>query len=531
MSSVITREEYNKYIAVKSKLCLLNKATQTDIECDNNHVIPIICAILPSSSQEEDDDKENEDDEEEEDEEDDEDDEGYEGDEDYGEDYGEDYDDDEAYEADIDGIDICDDECDKTSRRKKISEIFNNLKKRRYVNPDDNEYYKNLPQAERKRVKQIEDTVYKEMKNETPLRFQILSSNIDMSLKTLCLKKLDQLDAMHSRTDEYYKLYQWVESVARLPIGKFKDLPLTKNNSNHDITKFLEEIKAKLDKNVYGHQATKEHIIRLLAKWISNKNAKGLVIGIEGEMGVGKTSLCLEICNALDLPYGFVSLGGLSNSEYLVGHSYTYEGSKWGKIAEILMHSKYSNPVIYFDELDKVSNSRYGDEIINTLIHITDSTQNYDFRDKYFSEVPLDLSRCIIIFSYNRGDEINPVLKDRMVCLKASSYNINDKLIIAKNHMIPKILEEYGFQSNDFSFADDIVKFIIQQTEDEHGVRKLKRSLEEIVSQVNVLNLSQKGIFDETCPICFPLTINEKIVTKLLPKQKTDSLKNPYMYT
>jgi ATP-dependent Lon protease len=268
-----------------------------------------------------------------------------------------------------------------------------------------------------------------------------------------------------------------------------------------------------------------------LAKWISNKHSNGLVIGIEGEMGVGKTSLCLEICKALELPYGFVSLGGLSNSEYLVGHSYTYEGSKWGKIAEILMHSKYSNPVMYFDELDKVSHSKYGDEIINTLIHITDSTQNFDFRDKYFSEIPLDLSKCIIIFSYNHGELINPILKDRMITLKASSYNINDKLVISKKHVIPNILQEYGFTNNQLLFTDDVIKYIIQQTGDEHGVRKLKRSLEEIISQINVCCLMNKGIFNDTEIIEFPLCITDKIVSKLLPKYNENELRNPYMYT
>jgi ATP-dependent Lon protease len=508
MSNIITRDEYNKYIAVKSKLSLQNKETQTDFPVDLTQLIPIICTLIPSSEHNQTTTDED------------------------GTDEPEDYAEDEYEEETNDMTDTEDDpSTDETTTSKNIkNKILHKMKKRRYANPKDDEYYRNLPLEERKRVKTIEDTIYDEMKSETPLRFKILSSNIDTYLKTLCLKKLDQLDAMHSHTDEYYKLHQWVESVVRLPIGKYKELPFDKNSSEEDITTFLNDIRKRLDDNVYGHQCTKEHIIRLLAKWISNKNSKGLVIGIEGEMGVGKTSLCLEICKALDLPYGFVSLGGLSNSEYLVGHSYTYEGSKWGKIAEILMHSNYSNPIIYFDELDKVSNSRYGEEIINTLIHVTDSTQNYDFRDKYFSEVPIDLSRCIIIFSYNHGDQINPILKDRMVTLKASNYNMNDKIVISKKHMIPKILEEYGFEIHDIVFTDEMIKFIVQQTEDEHGVRKLRRSLEEIISQVNVLSLMKKGIFKESEQIAFPLHINEKVIMKLLPKKANDYSKNPYMY-
>lgn len=275
---------------------------------------------------------------------------------------------------------------------KRVREIFDEFKKRRYVNIDDQDYYMSLKTDERKELVKIEDDLYNSSVNKTPLRFKIIKSNIDTKLKQVCLKKLDQLDSMSSHSDEYFKLLQWVESVAMLPINKYKSLPISASDSVEDISRFLASTRAKLDENVYGHKDTKEHIIRLLAKWISNKDAKGLVIGLEGSMGTGKTSLCLEVCNALGLPSGFVSLGGLSSSEYLVGHSYTYEGSRWGKIAEILMHAEYSNPVLYFDELDKVSSSRHGEEIINTLIHITDVTQNHNFRDKYFSEVPVDLS-------------------------------------------------------------------------------------------------------------------------------------------
>jgi ATP-dependent Lon protease len=334
---------------------------------------------------------------------------------------------------------------------------------------------------------------------------------------------------MSSYSDEYFKLLQWVESVATLPINKFKSLPISSHDSVEDISSFLSKTRNNLDENVYGHKDTKEHIIRLLAKWISNKDAKGLVIGLEGSMGTGKTSLCLEVCNALGLPSGFVSLGGLSSSEYLVGHSYTYEGSRWGKIAEVLMHAEYSNPVIFFDELDKVSSSRHGEEIINTLIHLTDVTQNHNFRDKYFSEVPLDLSRCIIIFSYNNGDLVNPILKDRMVTIKASGYNQTDKIEICKKHMIPKILKEYAFQPNSIVFNDEIIRRVISMTEDEDGVRKLKRSLEDIVSNLNVYRLLKQPLSIKTDSIEFPLIVTEEITKKFLTKKQTN-FKHNLMY-
>lgn len=505
-STTLTREEYQRYLKTKEKLLLRDVGTQTD-----NLITKYNKKTFSSSSESSsEDDSETSNDE-------------YSEYSEYSErsSSSEDDDDTKSYN-----------QGSKRKREKddlkRVREIFNEFKKRRYVNIDDQQYFMSLDPKERKEIADVEDDLYNSSINKTPLRFKILQSNIDNKLKQICLKKLDQLDSMSSYSDEYFKLLQWVESVAMLPINKYKSLPITAKDNVADISKFLSETRSKLDENVYGHKDTKEQIIRLLAKWISNKDAKGLVIGLEGSMGTGKTSLCLEVCHALGLPSGFISLGGLSSSEFLVGHSYTYEGSRWGKIAEILMHAEYSNPVLYFDELDKVSSSRHGEEIINTLIHITDVTQNHNFRDKYFSEVPLDLSRCIIIFSYNDGELVNPILKDRIVTIKASGYNQNDKIQICKKHMIPKILEEYAFKPDDIVFDDEIIRHIISITEDEEGVRKLKRSLEDIVSNLNVHRLLNQPLFKEEC-IQFPLKITEDITKKFITK-KEFSHKHHMMY-
>lgn len=513
MTGTITRDEYQKYLKTKDKMSVTNAETQTEQDTP----------IAKSSSKEEDsisstitttDDETTN---------------------------SEDSDTNSSTDdsKDTEETDDTEQEEYKPTRKRKTNDnensaletarvFFKQLKKQRYVNKDDEVYYNGLDIKERTRLQKVEDDLYQLESNKIPLRFKIIQSNIDDKLKSLCLKKIDQLDNMQCYSDEYYKLLQWVESVSKLPIGKYKELPITSNVDVEAISSFLTATRDKLDNNVYGHKDTKEHIIRLLAKWISNKDAKGLVIGLEGPMGTGKTSLCLEICNALGLPSGFISLGGLSSSEYLVGHSYTYEGSRWGKIAEILMQAEYSNPVIFFDELDKVSTSRYGEEIVNTLIHITDVTQNHNFRDKYFSELSLDLSKCIIIFSYNNGDLINPILKDRMVTVKASGYTLQDKVEICKKHMIPQILKEYAFNSADIIFNDEVLKHIVEITDDEKGVRKLKRSLEDIVSRVNVFRLLKQKISPTDKELVnFPLIITENVARKLIPKKnENDSFPN-----
>lgn len=414
---------------------------------------------------------------------------------------------------------------------RKLGDFIEKLKQRRYANPEDEEYFRGLQSKDRKRIKRTEDALYETDIEKTPLRFRILNSNIHDTLKLVCLKKLDQLDNMQSYSDEYFKLLQWVQHVAKLPIGKYKELPISQQNNVGDISNFLSNIRTRLDKNVYGHTHVKEHIVRLLAKWIANKEAKGLVIGLEGSPGTGKTSICLEICQALGLPSGFISLGGLSCAEYLVGFNFTYEGSRFGRIAEVLMYADYTNPVLFFDEVDKISQTSRGDEIVNTLIHITDVTQNHDFRDKYFSEVPIDLSRCIIIFSYNNAELVNPILKDRMVTIKAAGYTQTDKIAICKNHMIPKILQEYGFKDDEIQFNDDVIRSIISLTDDEHGVRNLKRSLEDIVSQLNVVRLLQTPIFkNDPEPIKFPLSVTEKIVRHFVARREKTNADMSMMY-
>lgn len=390
---------------------------------------------------------------------------------------------------------------------------------------DEIKFFKKLKTEEKKSIISLEKNINKCNDISTPLRFKILQSDMDIKLKAHAIQKLNSLYDTQPGASEYNKLINYIESIAKLPINKYKNLPCNKYSSTEEISTFINNVNNKLDKAVYGHKETKNQIIRLLAQWISNPKSNGLVIGLEGHPGVGKTCLIKNgVANALDLPFGFVSLGGSSDSAYLTGHSYTYEGSKYGKIAEILMNSKYMNPVLFFDELDKVSNTRYGEEIISLLIHLTDSSQNDHFQDKYFSEIPLDLSKCLIIFSYNNINLINPILKDRMITIKINDYTINDKIIIAKNYMIPELLEKYAFKTDDIIFTDDILKKIIDKTTTEKGVRNFKRNIDEILSRINLSRLLSVSIFDEnkTEKINLPINIDDNIISKLLIKKTQD---------
>mgnify|MGYP005700399993 FL=1 len=193
------------------------------------------------------------------------------------------------------------------------------------------------------------------------------------------------------------------------------------------------------------------------------------------------------------------------------------------------------NPVIYFDELDKVSETPKGEEINGILTHLTDTTQNSKFHDKYFSELDFDLSRCLFIFSYNDETKVNPILRDRMYRIQTKGYDVKQKTIIAKNYLIPKIKEQVKFETDDIVINDDVIKHIIDKyTESEQGVRNLKRCLEIIHTKLNLYRLMKPdtNLFekDMNLKVEFPIMVSNEMVDKMIKiTEETGSWKNMYM--
>jgi ATP-dependent Lon protease len=181
------------------------------------------------------------------------------------------------------------------------------------------------------------------------------------------------------------------------------------------------------------------------------------------------------------------------------------------------------NPIIYFDELDKISESPRGEEIIGILTHLIDTTQNTHFNDKYFTELSFDLSKCLFVFSYNDESKINPVLKDRMYRIQTKGYNLKQKTTIATNYLLPKIREQIKFNSDDIIINEQIFHYIIENfCNKEDGVRTLKRSLEIIFTKLNLYRLMRPdtNLFEEdmSIKVTFPFTITREIVDKLIKK-------------
>lgn len=399
--------------------------------------------------------------------------------------------------------------------RKRASLLHVNNPELKHYDSDERAYYNKLDDDVKAYIASLEKSIKDMNKDEIPLRFKILLSNIDDKVKAIAIKKLRYLYDMDESTSEYYKLTNWIESLCRAPIGKYANMSIDNSATVDAIRCFIKRIRDTLDETVYGHLEAKDHIIRLIAQWISNPESKGLVIGIQGPAGCGKTTLVKNgICKALNLPFAFVALGGASDGSFLDGHSPTYEGSTWGKIVDILMKAECMNPVIYFDELDKISFTYKGDEVVNILVHLTDSTQNDKYQDKFFIDVDFDLSRCLMIFSYNDENLINPILKDRMVKIKTEGYKLDEKVIIAQNYLLPELYAQ--FKLNDVTIKDEVVRYIINnRIEEEEGVRNLKRALECILSNLNL------NVLMSPEEILFPLEIDEEMVNKYVKKTNT----------
>jgi ATP-dependent Lon protease len=346
-----------------------------------------------------------------------------------------------------------------------------------------------LPENDKNEIINIEEDVdNSSILTDVPIRFKILNADINVRTKKSIINKIEHFNKMNSNSSEYYKLSTWLLALNNIPFNKFYEIPIKITDGNDFICKSLNNIRSQMDEKIFGHKDAKEQIIRVLAQLISFPKAYGYIIGIQGSAGVGKTKLIKEgICNALNYPNVFISLSGTDDSSFLKGHSYTYEGSCYGKICESLMKTGIMNPLILFDELDKVSNTYKGQEIINTLIHITDPVQNDKFNDRYFEEIDINLSRAMIIFTYNDESQINPILKDRMIVINVNGYNTDEKIILAKDYIIPEILKQYNLNKNDILFSNELLKYIINDIEKEEGVRNLKRAINNITSWINMM--------------------------------------------
>jgi ATP-dependent Lon protease len=359
------------------------------------------------------------------------------------------------------------------------------------------------------------------------LRKEILKSKMSDSNVKIVYEKYKRIGEGGHNSD-VNKQKEWIRGVLNVPFGEYNTIPVSNNNSKEEVKGYLKTVREKLDENISYLEKPKDEIINFISKFIKNPNSETVnAISIFGEPGTGKTSLVRDgIAKALNRPFVSIPLGGAKDSSYLLGHGYTYEGSCCGRIVEILKQSKCMNPVIYFDELDKISDTPQGKEIIGVLTHLIDPSQNKEFYDSYFMGIKFDLSKALFIFSYNDENNLDSILSDRINKIRVDNPKVNEKVEICKKHLIPKNIKDVGLLETDVLFNDDIITYLISKT-NEPGLRELNRKINHILTRINTLNLS--GGDSEIIKLKYnklkmeyPINLSREIIDVLIDKEQLD---------
>ncbi len=284
-------------------------------------------------------------------------------------------------------------------------------------------------------------------------------------------KELDKILRINPSAAEYPIALNYAETLVELPWNEF-----TKDNFD------LKRAKAILDKDHHGLDKVKERIIEYLAVLKLKNDLKGPILCLYGPPGVGKTSLGKSIATALGRKYIRMSLGGVHDEAEIRGHRKTYVGAMPGKIILNMKKIKFSNPVYVLDEIDKLSSDFRGDPS-SAFLEVLDPEQNSTFTDNYL-EVEYDLSKVLFIATANSLDTIQPALRDRMEIIEVTGYTLDEKVQIAKKHLIPKQRKEHGLKGKDVTFENAAIVKLVEDYTRESGVRSLERSIGKVIRNV-----------------------------------------------
>ena len=378
-------------------------------------------------------------------------------------------------------------------------------------------YLLSLTNAEKTKLLDEKARIDKLTKADIPQKYKIYNLNAPDNVKVTALKYYNnyQNDQENAAT-----LKIALDYICEIPWGIHKKISVNLSDGYDAVNKFLEQSYQVMNKEVYGHPHAKSEIIEFMSELLLNPNASR-VIGLCGPPGIGKTSLIkYGIANALGLPLETISLSGESGVEFLTGMLPAWKSSGPGCIIKMLTHAGCMNPIIYIDEPDKVSGTDRGDEISKFLIKFTDPEQSCSMHFK-FIDLDMDLSKAIIILSYNHKELIDPVLLDRIKHIDLNGFDRSEKLVIARDYTIPKMLDHIGL-TNQIEIPEDVVKYINSRIDPDigTGVRKQIQGYQTLFSRI-ITNLL-------TSRIGFDSIVNKKTTITIQSKnRRTRSKKRP----
>jgi ATP-dependent Lon protease len=343
-----------------------------------------------------------------------------------------------------------------------------------------------------------------------------LNSRIDQSLYPENIKQLlkDKVENVQneSNSDKYY---QWLNIVLTIPLT-----PMLLKDKFTSIDIMVNTVMKQLNNNIYGMVTVKEELICTLASMFLNPNTRGKSLGLCGPPGVGKTAIVRSMSSSLGLPFFQINIGNLSDVSTLDGHSFTYTKSEPGLIVKALREMKCNSGIVFFDEIDKIGESNKGSDIMSSLIHITDFTQNTGYQDNYVGEIPIDLSNLFFMFSMNDEKNVNKTLLSRIPIINISGYTDKEKEKILVEHLIPDVCKNYNIDPKEISIDQPAIKLLLSYNKKYEGVRELKELLEMLVKRVSLyFHVEDVGNLNMTFKIdnfSKPFTITSEVVKNLL---------------
>ena len=350
------------------------------------------------------------------------------------------------------------------------------------------------------------------------LKYKILQLETSDNVKKVLLNKYLAIQNHH---DDDNKLKKWLQAAVQLPFNRIKKIPIKKS----DTCIFLTDIQKKLDVELFGMKNIKEQILLFINSKISNPLVTGCSIGLIGPPGTGKTSIARFIAKILDYPFQQISFGGVTNADFIKGHDFTYVGSQPGIIAKSMMQMGYKNGILFFDEFEKISHNK---DIVSTLLHITDFSQNKVFCDNYFRDVEIDLSSIWFIYSMN-SLPTDSALKDRIFPIMVPGYSLKDKIQIGSKYLLPKNLKIKGLKKTDVTINESTMQHLINNftTGNNKGMRQVETCIKNILNKIHfIVNNPNFDIsFMLKQKLVFPLEITVKMVDKFCKKNE----RNPSM--
>jgi ATP-dependent Lon protease len=298
-------------------------------------------------------------------------------------------------------------------------------------------------------------------------------------------------------SEEKSKLQRWIDLAMSLPT-KCKSITVGDyENTNENKSKILGNIKQKLDQELYGMESAKKNILMIVNSILHKKEQQHLRFGIQGPAGVGKTKLISSLAKILNLPFIQIQLGSINDVCQLTGFGFTYRDSMPGMILSEIVKCKYKNPIIFLDEIDKISNRSMA--ITSTLIHMLDTTQDHKSHDEFLGALPFDLSNIIWMYSMNDKNRVNPILLDRLEMIDIPGYTSDDKKQILIKHLFPEAIRKHNLSSIFNGVDEDAVDLLIEKHKLPPGIRSLKQDLESIMRSFHTeflysyANINTKG--------------------------------------